>query len=403
MISEAYIWIWLPGKYEPVVCGKLEAENHIYSFVYGRSYLERSNAIALDPRELPLQDKVFSPSFGETHSVIRDAAPDAWGRRVLTYKSGGRSLSELDYLLQAGRDRIGAMDVRSESSEYMVTQPDRHAFIGDLLTAAEKVENGEPLPESLGNALLHGSSVGGARPKSLLDDADHKWIAKFSSTTDHYPVMKSEYAAMWLAGKCGIAIPDIKIEKILGKDVLLVKRFDRERVNDQWHRRFMISGLTALQLHETEASVASYPELAFFIRRSGEHYPADVKQLFRRMIFNILIGNTDDHARNHAFFWNGNHYTLTPAYDICPLLRAGQTANQAMLVGKYGRASTIRNALSQPELFSMTTPEAQTVQEEITEIIKKRWDEAAGLAGLTKKESELFKQATILSPACFYE
>lgn len=402
MTSEAYIWIWLPDEHEPVVCGKLEADNTLYNFVYGRSYLERPNAIALDPRELPLQERVFSPSFGETHSVIRDAAPDAWGRRVLAYKSGGLALSELDYLLQAGRDRIGALDVRPQSTGYTVIQPDRHALIEDLLSAAEKVETGQAVPESLGNALLHGSSVGGARPKSLLSDANHKWIAKFSSTTDHYPVVRSEYAAMWLAGKCGIKVPDIKILKIMGKDVLLVKRFDRKRVNDRWSRRFLISGLTALQLHETEASMASYPELASFIRRSGARYPADTRQLYRRMIFNILIGNTDDHARNHAFFWDGIHYTLTPAYDICPILRAGQTANQAMVVGNRDRESSVRNALSQPEQFGVTPSEAKSIQVEITESIKIRWDEAADLAGLTKHESELFKQSTILSPACFY-
>lgn len=402
MTSEAYIWIWLPGEHEPVVCGKLETENNTYSFVYGRSYLERYNAIALDPRELPLQEKVFSPYFGEIHNVIRDAAPDAWGRRVLTYKSGSRALSELDYLLQTGRDRIGALDVSIKASEYKATLPDQHASIEDLLNAAEMIETGQPLPESLGTALLHGSSVGGARPKSLLNNKNNKWIAKFSSTTDHYPIVKSEYAGMWLAGKCGIEIPKIKIIKILGKDVLLVKRFDRERVNNQWHRRFLISGLTALQLHETEASLASYLELASFIRRFGYCYPADVKQLFRRMIFNILIGNTDDHARNHSFFWDGNQYTLTPAYDICPLLRVGQTTNQAMIIGKDGRESTIRNALSQPEYFGMTSEEAKTVQEEITGIIKGRWDEAADLGGLTDHESKMLNQATILNPSCFY-
>lgn len=402
MTSEAYIWIWLPGDHKPVVCGKLEADNNIYSFIYGRSYLERPNAIALDPRELPLDEEIFSPSFGETHSVIRDAAPDAWGRRVFAYKSGGQALSELDYLLQAGRDRIGALDVRLESTGYPAIQPDHQTSIEDLLSAAEKIETGQPLPESLGNALLHGSSVGGARPKSLLNDKNHKWIAKFSSTTDHYPVVKSEYAAMWLAGQCGIKVPATKLLKVLGKDVLLVKRFDRELISGQWHRRFLISGLTALQLHETEAALASYPELASFIRRSGALYPADAQQLYRRMIFNILIGNTDDHARNHAFFWDGRHYTLTPAYDICPLLRAGQTANQAMVVGNYGRESTIRNALSQPEQFSMTPSEAKNIQEETTEIIKTRWDEAADQAGLTKKETKLLKRATILSPACFY-
>ena len=402
MTSEAYIWIWLPNEHEPVICGKLEAENNICRFVYGRSYLERTNAIALDPRELPLQDEIFFPSFGETHNVIRDAAPDAWGRRVLTYKSGNQALSELDYLLQTGKDRIGALGASPKVSGYTIAQPDQHTSIEDLLSAAEKIETGQPLSESLGNALLHGSSIGGARPKALLNDKNCKWIAKFSSTTDHYPIVKSEYAAMWLAGKCGIKTPDIQIQKILGKDVLLVKRFDRERVNNQWCRRFLISGLTALQLHETEAPLASYLELASFIRRFGYHYPGDVKQLFRRMVFNILIGNTDDHARNHAFFWDGNHYSLTPAYDICPLLRIGQTTNQAMIIGKNGRESTVRNALSQPEHFDLTPVEAKTIQKEITEIIKERWEEAADLAGLTSHESKMLQQSTILSPACFF-
>jgi serine/threonine-protein kinase HipA len=402
MTSEAYAWIWLPGEHEPVVCGKLEAINNVCHFVYGRSYLERSNAIALDPRELPLQEKVFSPPFGETHSVIRDAAPDAWGRRVLAYQSGGQALTELDFLLQAGRDRVGALDFRPEASAYPGTPVAPHASIADLVNAAEKLETGQPLPESLGAALLHGSSIDGARPKSLLEGAHNKWIAKFSSSTDHYPVVRSEYAAMWLAGKCGLDVPDIQLLKIMGKDVLLVKRFDRKRADNQWHRRFLISGLTALQLHETESALASYPELASFIRRFGDRYPADVKQLFRRMIFNILIGNTDDHARNHSFFWDGVHYTLTPAYDICPMLRAGQTAYQAMIIGRDGRESTIRNAVSRPEQFNLTLAEATIMKEEIAEIIKGRWDEAADLAGLTDHESKMLKQATILSPACFY-
>lgn len=402
MTSEAFIWIWLPGQREPVVCGKLSAENNRYGFIYGRSYLERPNAIALDPRELPLHEAIFYPSFGETHSVIRDAAPDAWGRRVLTYRSGGQYFSELDYLLEAGRDRIGALDVRPESSEYSVTQHSPQATIEDLLNAAEKIESGEQLPESLADAILHGSSVGGARPKSLLNDRERKWIAKFSSATDHYPVARSEYAAMWLADKCGIEIPEIELKKILGKDVLLVKRFDRENLNGLWHRRFLISGLTALQLHETEAPMASYPEMASFIRRSGKHYPSDAKRLFKRMVYNILIGNTDDHARNHAFFWDGIHYTLTPAYDICPLLRVGQTANQAMIVGQNGRESTLRNAMSQVNLFGITLQEAQNVKDEMTEIIQERWDEAADKAMLTKKESEILRRATVLSPACFY-
>jgi len=402
MTSDAYIWIWLPGESEPVVCGRLEPENNTYGFVYGKSYLNRSNAIALDPRELPLEERIFSPSFGETHSVIRDAAPDAWGRRVLMYTIEGKAFSELDYLLLAGRDRIGALDVRPESSGYSGVRTGPSALIEDLLTAAEKVEAGHPLPESLANALLHGSSVGGARPKALLMDENIKWIAKFSSTTDHYPVVRSEYAAMWLAGKCGIAVPDMRLLKIMEKDVLLVKRFDRELSDGHWRRRFLISGLTALQLHETEATLASYPELASFIRRFGDGFSSDTKQLFKRMLFNIFIGNTDDHARNHSFFWDGHYYTLTPAYDICPILRAGQTAHQAMIIGREGRAGTLRNALSEAKQFGLTSEEAKTIGEETAGIIRQHWDEAADLAGLANHGSKLLKQATILSPACFY-
>ena len=402
MTSDAYIWIWLPGESEPVVCGRLEPENSVYGFVYGKSYLNRPNAIALDPRELPLEERFFLPAFGETHSVIRDAAPDAWGRRVLMYTSGGKAFSELDYLFLAGRDRIGAMDVRQESSGYSGSGAGLSALIEDLMTAAEKVEEGHPLPVSLANALLHGSSVGGARPKALLMNENIKWIAKFSSTTDHYPVVRSEYAAMWLAGKCGIATPDMILLRIMGKDVLLVKRFDRELQNGQWRRRFLISGLTALQLHETEATLSSYPELASFIRRFGDGFASDTKQLFKRMLFNILIGNTDDHARNHSFFWDGRHYTLTPAYDICPILRAGQTAHQAMIIGREGRNSSIRNALSEAKQFGLTSEEAKTIGEETAGIIRLHWDEAADLAGLTSHDSKRLKQATVLSPACFY-
>ena len=402
MTSEVYIWIWLPNEYKPVVCGKLAADNSTYRFVYGRSYLQRKNSIALDPFELPLKEGVFSPSYGTMHSVIRDAAPDAWGRRVLIYKSGGQVLTEIDYLLQAGRDRIGALDTSLESTSCPAIQPEVQASLVDLINATDKVETGQPLPESLANALLHGSSVGGARPKSLLTDKNDKWIAKFSSSTDHYPVVRSEYAAMWLAGQCGIKVPVIKLIKKLGKDVLLVKRFDRKLINDQWQRHFLISGLTALQLHETEAVLASYPELASFIRRSSMHYPADAHQLFRRMVFNILIGNTDDHARNHAFFWDGLYHSLTPAYDICPMLRAGQSANQAMIVGNSGRESSIRNALSQSEQFALSHSEAQAIQEELLETIQEKWDQAAEHASLSKNESNILKRATILSPACFY-
>jgi serine/threonine-protein kinase HipA len=401
MTSEAFVWIWLPDASDPVLCGKLQEDAGELRFVYGRSYLERNDAISLDMRELPLESGVFRPRVGEMHGVIRDASPDAWGRKVLLYRLKQDHITELDYLLNAGSDRIGALAVQ-KSSDHCQTQEIQTATLDQLVEAAELIENGQPLPDALDNALLHGSSVGGARPKALLYDNQSSWIGKFSSATDQYPVVRSELAAMWLAGQCDIRVPAVRMVESMGKDVLLVERFDRIRTETGTKRRFMISGLTALQLHETEALLASYLDLAGFIRRYAKDAGQDNSQLFRRMMFNILIGNNDDHARNHAFFWDGSQYELTPAYDICPMLRTGLTANQAMIVGKQGRSSTLKNALSEAGLFGLTVEYATSVKDELIDKIETLWVEASDYAGLTKVQSDLLRRATVLSPGIFY-
>jgi serine/threonine-protein kinase HipA len=244
--------------------------------------------------------------------------------------------------------------------------------------------------------------VGGARPKALLSDNQSDWIAKFSSSTDHYPVVRSEMAAMWLAGQCHIQVPTVRMVESMGKDVLLVERFDRIRNETGMERRFRISSLTALQLHETESQLASYLDLAGFIRRYAKDADQSNSQLFRRMMFNILIGNNDDHARNHSFFWDGVRYQLTPAYDICPMLRSGLTANQAMIVGKQGRLSTLKNALSEAGLFGLTEGDAIFIKNELVDRIKTHWAEASDYAGLTKLQSDLLRKTTVLSPGIFY-
>jgi len=401
MTSEAFVWIWLPDATEPVLCGKLQEDAGELQFFYGKSYLEKSDAISLDMRELPLESGVFRPRVGEMHGVIRDAAPDAWGRRVLLYRLDQDNITELDYLLNAGPDRIGALVIQKSSDHYQIQETEA-ATLDQLVEAAELIENGQPLPDALASALLHGSSVGGARPKALLYDNQLSWIAKFSSFTDQYPVVRSELAAMWLAGQCNIQVPAVRMVESMGKDVLLVERFDRIRTETGMKRRFMISSLTALQLHETESLLASYLDLAGFIRRYAKDAGQDNSQLFRRMMFNVLIGNNDDHARNHAFFWDGARYQLTPAYDICPMLRTGLTANQAMIVGKQGRSSTLKNALSEAGLFGLTKEDAIFIKRELVDKIEMHWAEASDYAGLTKVQSDSLRRATVLSPGIFY-
>ncbi|MCD8477953.1 MAG: type II toxin-antitoxin system HipA family toxin, partial [Sulfurospirillum sp.] len=338
--KEAYVWIWLPEKTEPIVAGKLENDGNYITFNYGKSYLKRPDAIAIYLPELPLQSGILPLLNGlNMPNAIRDSAPDAWGRRVIiNRKMGFRGndtdtaiLNEMTYLLESGSDRIGALDFQSSPTEY-IPRSTQNAKLEELLQSAERVQNGIPLSPDLDQALFHGSSIGGARPKALLEDGDSKFIAKFSASSDSYSVVKAEYIAMRLATLCGLNVAPVKLVQVLGKDVILIERFDRYKVKSGWARKSMVFALTLFGLSDMMARYASYKDFAEIIRQRFIEPKATLKELFGRLVFNILCGNNDDHARNHAAFWNGKDLTLTPAYDICPQSRTGNESTQAMKI-----------------------------------------------------------------------
>ena len=277
--TEAYVWIWLPGRTEPVVAGLLSKSGNQLVFNYGRSYLQRPDAIPLYSPELPLQQGIAPLLPGLTMpGCIRDASPDAWGRRVLiNRKLGIKSdsaadveLDELTYLLESGSDRVGALDFQYSPTEYIPRQG-RSAALEELMRSAEKVEQGVPLNPELDQALQHGTSLGGARPKVLIDDGERKFIAKFSATNDLYNVVKAEFIAMRLAAEAGLDVAPVKLTRALGKDVLLIERFDRVKVKNGWERKAMLSALTIFELDEMLAAYASYETLAEIIRHRFTH------------------------------------------------------------------------------------------------------------------------------------
>ena len=335
------------------------------------------------------------------HPCLRDGAPDAWGRRVVAYKYAGLEASELDYLLLSGSDRIGAFDFQTSSTDY-VPRGLNHPELGELLEAASLIEHNKPLPPSLDHALLHGTSVGGARPKALISDGNEQYIAKFSSSTDTHNVVKGEYVAMRLAKQAGIDVAEVLLKNTLGRDVLLVKRFDRTPGEGGVYRHAMLSGLSLLGLNEMEARYASYQGLADVIRQHFINPRETLHELYRRLVFNILIGNTDDHARNHAAFWDGKRLRLTPAYDLCPQVRTGQEATQAMqLEGVEGSHSTLNNVLSICASFQLDTQSAREIITALLATIEKYWPEMCDEAGMTTVERERFWQRAILNPYCF--
>ncbi|MGE0769782.1 MAG: type II toxin-antitoxin system HipA family toxin [Hyphomicrobiaceae bacterium] len=389
---EAYVWIWLPQATAPVVAGRLAVEDGIHVFNYGRSYLERADAIAIYAPELPLRRGAIEPTPPlKMANCLRDGAPDAWGRRVIINRLTGAKgdaardieFDELTYLLQSGSDRAGALDFQTSADRYTARQ-DNHARLEDLLEAASKVERGEPIPEALDRALLHGSSIGGARPKALIEDCDRTFIAKFSATNDTYAVVKAEFIAMRLAARAGLSVAPGELRSVSGKDVLLVERFDRIRTDQGWARKAMVSALTMFGLDEMQAHYGSYSELADLVRARFTRPRETVRELFGRLVFNVLCGNTDDHARNHAAFWDGSELTLTPAYDICPQTRNGREANQSLLIDGDNRRSQLVGCLEAAGRFLLTDEEARHIIDEQVRLIRGAFNEVCDEAGLSQ-------------------
>ena len=403
--KEAYVWIWLPEKTEPIVAGKLENDGNYITFNYGKSYLKRPDAIAIYLPELPLQSGILPLLNGlNMPNAIRDSAPDAWGRRVIiNRKMGFRGndtdtaiLNEMTYLLESGSDRIGALDFQSSPTEY-IPRSTQNAKLEELLQSAERVQNGIPLSPDLDQALFHGSSIGGARPKALLEDGDSKFIAKFSASSDSYSVVKAEYIAMRLATLCGLNVAPVKLVQVLGKDVILIERFDRYKVKSGWARKSMVSALTLFGLSDMMARYASYKDFAEIIRQRFIEPKATLKELFGRLVFNILCGNNDDHARNHAAFWNGKDLTLTPAYDICPQSRTGNESTQAMkIVGNS--YSQLKTCLEAAHHFLLSEKEAIEIFDTFQTIIRDNWDDVCDEAGLTKVDKSFFWGRQFLNP-----
>jgi serine/threonine-protein kinase HipA len=407
--KEAFVWVWLPGATMPVVAGRLASVGKQIVFHYGRSYLARRDAIALYIPELPLKPDVLPLLNGlSMPSCIRDAAPDAWGRRVIINRKLGAQGKEIDtaefdeltYLLESGSDRIGALDFQLSATHY-VARVDTTATLDELLTAAERIDKGIPLTPELERALLHGSSIGGARPKAMLVSDNKKYIAKFSSQNDVYNVVKAEYVAMRLAAEVGISVAPVVLKYTSGKDVLLIERFDRDKTKSGWRRRLMVSALTMLELDEMMARYASYEELATVIRHRFTEPKATLKELFSRIVFNILCGNTDDHARNHAAFWNGKDLTLTPAYDICPQARAGGEATQAMLITGDDRQAKIAVCLKAAPSFLTSNDEATVLVNHQINVIQARWGTICDEAKLTEVDRKLMWRRQFLNPFAF--
>jgi serine/threonine-protein kinase HipA len=406
----AYVWTWLPGATEPVVAGRIERSAGTIDFYYGESYLARDEAVPIYEPELPLREGRQRPLGNLTIAgCINDAGPDAWGQRVILHRVTGRAgrdadldqLGTITYLLESGSDRIGALAFQRQHDVYEPRLST--ATLEEMVDATARLDAGEPFSPELDRALQAGSTLGGARPKvTLTDGSGRMLIAKLSQQGDPYPVVKAEGVAMDLARRVGLNVAATEVIECLGRDVLLVERFDRTAGTGA--RRMLVSAMTVFGADEYDALKAGYWELADIIRERFTNPDATLRELFSRIVFNICVSNTDDHARNHAAFWDGRTLTLTPAYDICPQLRTGGEAQQALAIRRDGwRYSQFAGCLDAADIYHLGRDEARDIINRQRQIISEQWDDAADAARLTRAERAQLRKSQILNPYATYD
>ncbi|PPG10869.1 MULTISPECIES: type II toxin-antitoxin system HipA family toxin [unclassified Rathayibacter] len=401
--DRVYVWTWLPGSETPVVAGAVEQRGDRFPFVYAASYRSLPGSISLYGPELPLREGTIEPRDGLVLAgALRDGSPDGWGRTVIDERRGARDrgLTELEYMIASGSSRFGALDFQESPTEY--TPREDRSSLDELHEAADRLEAGLALSPALDAALLRGTSIGGARPKAtLLDDAGVEHIAKFSASSDRtFQVVNAEGAALALARRAGLDVARSRVVSSLGKDVLLVQRFDREGRR----RRHAVSALTMSGESEWTARYVSYPEVLDVLRRHG---PAGVDpgpELFARIAFNMAISNSDDHARNHAAFWDGRHLTLTPAYDLAPGNRSGETATQALAYSRDGeKRANFASLMKSAPVYGLDRAEGRAVVERTIEAVVDGFDDAVEEARVPERDRELLRGHLFLNPGVLHD
>lgn len=408
--TECFVYITLPGQTEPVTAGRFQLTadrtgTPVGRFVYGRSYLDRREAVEIDPVELMLARGTTYETTGMrgVFGALRDAGPDYWGRAVIERHVGKAPLGELDYLLESPDDRAGALgfglgqEPPAPRRQFNQTiELEKLQKIADELIESEDKKPADAKAAQVQELLLIGTSMGGARPKAVVEDKDGLWLAKFNTPHDRWNVARVEHTMLTLARICGLSVADSRIIDVGGRDVLLVKRFDRSKADGGYLRGRMVSGLTLLRADDTHNTRErwSYVLLAEELRRITAEPKRTTQELFRRMVFNGLISNTDDHPRNHAVLAMNETWALSPAYDLTPTSPVSmERRDLALICGDAGRYANAENMLSQSGRFLLARAEASAIIDAMRTTVQAQWYANLRAQGVSERDCGLLSGA----------
>lgn len=364
-ISKAYVFSTLSKKPRPV--GVIALRDGVYSFGYAKSWLANPDAYSLDPLHLPLTDATHQSDrlFG----VLADSLPDNWGQRVILATHRQTPANAIEWLLVSRGRGVGALTYSASRSKVLAhNQPPQLSDLDRLLAAMDDIQASRPIEDpELIHLIEYGSSFGGARPKTIIRDDGRDWLAKLPRKDDTFDQIGAEAASLAMARDLGLNIPEFRIHMSGKQPVLLVARFDRDGSDPAAH---YLSGESALNMHkirETDfAKDYSYCGLAAVARKLSNEPRKDLKELYTRMVFNVALGNTDDHLKNHGFvFSHENGWRLSPAFDLLP--HPGQLSHHAIGIGDQGRLSNLENALSRAGVFGLKDTEAADILDRVFE------------------------------------
>lgn len=403
--KEAAVYIYLEEG--PVPAGILrthvEGRHTSSEFVYGKRYIERPDAVSVDPVQLPLPapgDAVAynTPEGFPLFNGIRDASPDRWGMYLLEKKFPTKGLDEFDYAAASGDDRVGALAF-GESATSGVGTWNTETFnpftgLGKTLDLAE-IQKGvdkadQPDDPDFKKLIDYGPSMGGARPKGTVMWDGRLCLAKFLTRSDSYDVCLAEYATMLMAKDCGINVPEVFLSSVDGKTVYLIERFDRILTEDKNIKRRIPfhSALTMSGAHEMDHGKHSYKDIVDAITRFSPEAHRDRIELYRRMVFNIFCNNTDDHIRNQGFLYSKDgQWDLSPAYDIVPYPQSTQAYALGLRIGHEGKLATVNNALSATGDYGIDRSDAEQIVDQVREVTKK-WKDYFGKCNAADQDVE---------------
>lgn len=402
-LDDLHLW-FLANPAAPRYVGalKLVAAGKGVSLHYGPDWLARGFALSED---LPLMDTEFLPQgrlmadMPRAVGAVDDARPDRWGEKVIRFVDKPQRLSLMEYLYYAGDDRFGALGVSTSATEYVPRALGPLPRLEDaqqLSEVAAKIEASEPLSALEARIMAGGGSpLGGAKPKALITIGGEQWVIKFFNN-EPVDAPLVEHATMTLAARAGITVAATQVVRLVGLHAVAIRRFDRSSDGGRIHS---VSAGTAIRAATAagQEPALGYPELARLLRRAGVATNGvnlqDARELFRRMVFNILIDNTDDHEKNHSLLvvapFEHGRLRLAPAYDVLPT-HSGQ-GYQEFICGAQGRDSTLDNAMSECDAFGLSHGEAASEVVRVIEVVN-TWKAHFAEVGVSPRDIESLAQ-----------